>query len=544
MGISSKRRPGGNPVRTKSGNRVKEKRYDDSRDRRSRLSRGGRSNSPSPKDYVSKRKRFLDPTTLTQGMTSRCLGARLPLTALCGEEIEKDLRHMEAYSNACTAYAQQFFIYHNRASVQSGHYGPVTAPTVVSSEQYVNSEAYDPFRRSMPVRIDPEEDKRVSLLRKRIATSEAQREVLETEYMSLRAHYVHESQRLCNARSAVDGQVKVLQDLVKARGTVVALRRVRCAVARDIYKALEYRNEVLVGGEENATLKNGESEGPDLLDMWNEIESKLNQAEEACVAISIPEDLSLTQNSKGKKKKDKKQLQAGDERVVPWDCRKMPGTPEDVPSLLSQMSSNPERTAAWSCGAAFGSNEASMCWMPSCLPKSTDKMSQEYNDLLRLRKEASFLQKELDKVRTANKDLQHDIIRKRLRNDEMCAMMTLLRSETEAVLERHNVLLETQEAKAAAQDLHDRAVEEREKRAEALADIVNEEISEKPDSAKLQSPHKGGIRDPIHREEHDENDGDDEGEVDDDDEDKEINDAPPNEVVINKNDEDETEEAI
>lgn len=185
-----------------------------------------------------------------------------------------------------------------------------------------------------------------------------------------------------------------------------------------------------------------------------------------------------------------------------------------------------------------------MCWMPSCLPKSTDKMSQEYNDLLRLRKEASFLQKELDKVRTANKDLQHDIIRKRLRNDEMCSMMTLLRSETEAVLERHNVLLETQEAKAAAQDLHDRALEEREKRAEALADIVNEEISEKSDSAKPQSPDKGGILDPIHREEHDENDGDDEGEVDDDDEDKEMNDAPPNEVVINKNDEDVTEEAI
>lgn len=536
MGLSSKRRPGGNPIRSKSGNRAKEKRYEDGRDRKSRPSRSGRSNSPTPKDYVSKRKRFLDPTTLTQGMTSRCLGARLPLNALCGEEIEKDLRHMEAYANACTSYAQQFFIYHNRASVQSGHYGPVTAPTVVSTEQYVNGEAYDPFRRTMPVRIDPEEDKRISLLRKRIATSEAQREVLETEYMSLRAHYVHESQRLCNARTAVDGQVKVLQDLVKARGTVVALRRVRCAVARDIFKALEYRNKVLVGGDEKAPTKNGESEGPDLLDVWNDIESKLNKAEEACCAISIPEDLSLTQNHKGKKKKDKKQSQTGDERVVPWDCRRMPGTPEEVPALLSQMSSNPERTAAWSCGSAFGSNEASMCWMPSSLPESTDKMKQEYKDLLDLRKAAHCRQEELEKVRTANKDLQHEIIRKRLRNDEMCAMMTLLRSETEAVLERHNVLLETQEAKAAAQDLHDRAVEEREKRAEALAELADEVNRDKPDSVKPQVPHKGGSRDPIHREEHDENDGDDEGEMDDEDDDKEMIDAPPNEVVISKND--------
>jgi len=519
-------------MRAKSTHRLKEKPYGENRDRKPRPQRNARPNSENPKDHTSKRRRFLDPTTLTQGMTSRCLGARLPLTSLCGDEIERDLRHMEAYANACTAYAQQFFIYHNRANVQSGHYGPVTAPTLVSTEQYVNGESYDPYRRAMPVRIDPEEDKRVSLLRKRIATSEARREVLETEYMSLRAHYVHESQQLCNARHAVDGQVNILQDLVKARGTVIALRRVRCAIARDIFKVLEHRNKVLINGK--GPFQKEETNGLDILEIWNDIETKLSKAEEACRAIIIPEELSLLKNNKGKKKKDKRQLSlVEDGRIVPWGCRKMPGTPEEVPTLISQMSSNPERTAAWSCGSMFGSSRVSMCWLSSSLPKTFDKMEQEHDDLLRLREEATFLENELNKVRTANKDLQHDIIGKRLRNDEMCAMMTLLRSETEAVLERHNVLLETKEAKAAAQDIHDRSLEDCERHAEELEDLVDEE-RENSDSAKPRILHNGGNCDNIRREEHD-NDGDDEDEMDDEEEEKEMNDQPPNEVVITKN---------
>jgi hypothetical protein len=351
MGLAAKRRNGGNgPPRPKTGARVKEKRYDDARDRK-RPPRRAQSTAPTPNP---KRRRFLDPATLAQGMTARGLGARVQLTILAPDEIERDLRHMEAYANACTAYAQQFFIYHNRSLVQSGQFGPVTAPTVVSTEQYVNGEAYDPYRRAMPVRIDPEEEKRVSLLRKRIATSESQREILETEYMSLRAHYVYESQRLRRTRQAADGQLKVLQDLVKSRGAVVALRRVRCAVARDILKALEKRNQALTEGK--SLDHESKPAGPDILEVWNEIEDNLREAEKACHGVPIPEDLALLKNdNKGKKKKDKKQ-QAGDEeeeRVVPWDCRKMPGAPEGVPTLLSLMSSNPERAAAWSKSQNF-----------------------------------------------------------------------------------------------------------------------------------------------------------------------------------------------
>jgi len=72
---------------------------------------------------------------------------------------------------------------------------------------------------TMPVRIDPEEEKRLAILRKRVAASEAKREVLETEYLSLRAHYVHESHKLRRTRSAVTGQLKFLRELPNVEET-------------------------------------------------------------------------------------------------------------------------------------------------------------------------------------------------------------------------------------------------------------------------------------------------------------------------------------
>jgi hypothetical protein len=550
MGLATKRRNGGNgPPRAKTGGRVKEKRYEDARERK-RPPRRALSTAPNPSP---KRRRFLDPTALALGMTARGIGARTHLTCLTPDEIERDLRHMEAYANACTSYAQQFFIFHNRALVQSGQFGPVTAPAVASTENYVNGEAFDPFRRTLPVRIDPEEEKRVLLLRKRIAASESQREILETEYMSLRAHYVYESQRLRRTRHAVDGQLTVLQDLVRRRGAVVALRRVRCAVARDILAALERRTAALAQGK---SLGHESKPGsPDIFEVWNEIEDLLREAEKLCRAVTIPEDLALLRSdSRGKKKKDKKN-QSGDEeeeRVVSWDCRKMPAAPEAIPTLLSQMSSNPERVAAWSklktlfwkiataispdivigCGGMFGSKHSSMCWDTASLPRSCGKMSSEHDELLRLREEAQFLQDELENERATNKGLQLKIIGKRTRNDEMCAMMTLLRSETEAVLMRHNILLETKEAKGAAQEIHNKTLDEREHRADGVAELVDEDKRGKVDSH--EGAQRDGKHDSIHHEEHD-NDGDDEGEMDEEEEeDGEINDEPPNEVVINK----------
>jgi len=343
---------------------------------------------------------------------------------------------MEAYSNACTAYAQQFFIHHNRALVQSGTFGPVSAPNAVA--QYVHGESVDP----LPVRIDPEEEKRVSILRKRIATSEAHREILETEYMSLRSHYVFESQRLRKARLNVDGQVKLLQGLTRRRAKVLALRRVRCGMARDIFACLERRNAGFTPQKEG-----------DISEIWTDVEARLAGAEKDCRSISIPEEL--------RPQKKKKRKPEEEENIIPWDCRLPPRTPFGVPVMLSQMSTVPDKAVAWGTGGMFGSKKTSMCWLEQNLPKTCDKRSPEHMKLKQLRAEAASLQQELRSERACNKQLQRNIIAKRIRQDELCSMMTLLRSETEAVLTRHNILLSTPTAQVAAHALHAKITEMR-----------------------------------------------------------------------------------
>ena len=61
---------------------------------------------------------------------------------------------------------------------------------------------------------------------------------------------------------------------------------------------------------------------------------------------------------------------------------------------------------------------------------------------------------ELECERDNNKQLQSEIIANRTRSDEMCSMMSILRTETEAVLNRHNMLLETKEAQEKATAVH------------------------------------------------------------------------------------------
>jgi hypothetical protein len=233
----------------------------------------------------------LDPFVLARGSTSRWVGVRSKLPILTQEEMDRDLRHMEAYANACTAYAQQHFIYSNRSLVQSGVYGKLRGDFL------------------LPVRIDPEEEKRISQLRKRIGASEKLREILETEYVSLRASYVYESHALEKTRTNVDSQLEFLQSLIQRRGRVVALQRVRCAMARDILSCLK-----------QTTFLGSEEEGDNILQVWCDIETQLSEAERALKTDS----------------------------VMKWDARTLPRTPNGVPIYVSQLSSVPDK------GAAFG----------------------------------------------------------------------------------------------------------------------------------------------------------------------------------------------
>ena len=341
---------------------------------------------------------------LARGLSARYCGANVPFTSLTADEVERDLRHMEAFSNACIAYAQQYYIYQNSA----------VAAVAQAADDEKNGSKKQPAPApliAMPVRIDPEEEKRLTNLRLKIQLCEAQRELLESQYLSLRAHYVYMSQRLKNTRKTVNGRVQFLQSLVQKRAKLVALQRARLQISREVLACLHYRQS---GGKAQTE----DNHSADLVETWNKIDEQFKQAEEDC---------------------------RGD-GVEPWQALKVPRVPRGVPLLLSQLAKPAAFAAAWSTAGMFGSKDDSMCWLEPDFPEPAHRTKS----LPALREEVDFLKRELDKEHEANRNLQTDISGRRKANIELVAMMALLRTETEAVVARHNILLESDEAKDAA----------------------------------------------------------------------------------------------
>lgn len=168
-----------------------------------------------------------------------------------------------------------------------------------------------------------------------------------------------------------------------------------------------------------------------------------------------------------------------------------------------------------------------MCWLESNIPRSYDAI-EEKDKVSKLRDEVKLLEEELSKERTANRDIQLGIIGRRKRSDELVAMMTLLRGETEAILQRHNILLDSPEAKQAARELHEENMRNRAKAAEAMPSggavngvdvaVKSNDDSNTPVSKKLSPEGKDKVRT---AKDDDENDGDDEGEIGEDENDDE-----------------------
>lgn len=285
----------------------------------------------------------LDPLLLGRGLSSRYLSNKISnsITPLAKDQIEKDLRHMEAYRNACRAYSQQLFVYENQDLCRSGYFGmfvpvgpggtdtlqgnanSITSANGIPTVSSSSSNGAKPY--TLPSKIDPEEEKRLALLRKKIYQSEFQREQLETEYLSLRAHYVHESQLVRKTRAYEMGRWKMLRDLMKRRGKLLALMRVKAAMTRDVEKLLKYRGKLLEevklsgscgggagGGNEkkddygtnkkevfksslDAANPNSDSkmdiDVPDIIDFWNDVDTELKEAEIACMELETPDEL-------------------------------------------------------------------------------------------------------------------------------------------------------------------------------------------------------------------------------------------------------------
>lgn len=504
----------------------------------------------------------LDSTVLARGMTARYIGARVAsqISILTKEEIEKDLRHMEAFANTCVAYAQQFFLYHNRgyngdaplvtsdqvavvvASAAAAAAAPTTTSssppplTLASSSSAVFSStspttvavAAPPPPRALltlPVRIDPEEEKRLAQLRKKIAFAEAQREILETQYMSLRAHNVEEWQRLGQARTRMEHQLSFLRSLVQTKGKVLHMHRVRVQMTRDVLAALQARQDLLHGsdtpdlakpvtsnsdlatsvvstpvtiasGNHNGKNNDDMEEDIDLVKLWNRMEDASRAAEAQCCRLefSLPSPATVitnnnattnsSNNNKSTKGNNKRQQhlqqQRGsndDDKILPWQSLTMPRTPPGMPVYLSQLSLVADRGAAYSANGVFGAKSTSMCWLESNLPKTIDPWQTEKTEVQQLRDECEKLQSELHYEQSTNQDFQRGIRTRRQRLDELCIQMTVLRSETEAVLARHNILLDTHHARAAAKALHTQVLQER-RRAAAAAAVAMTSLAE------------------------------------------------------------------
>lgn len=426
---------------------------------------------------------------LARGLSARMTGSNIPLTSLTQDEMERDLRHMEAFQNACTTYAQQFYIFQNQAKLQKQAQESKKPMPVIS-------------RTALPVRIDPEEEKRLDLLRQKIQTCEAQREVYEGQYLSLRAHYIFLSQELRDKREEVNTRVAFLQEQVRKRGRVVALQRVRLQVLRETLQCLQYRqqggvplDDVAVDNKDTVEKEDTEGEDAasgadpkpdntplDLYTVWNDIEAEWKKAEEDLKSKDGP-------------------------AVMSWAASKIPKIPPGVPLLLSQLADQPGQAAAWNTGGAFGSNPDSLLWIHNQVPTTAPDTSDE---LPALRKQVSDLEAEIAREKAVSTQYQTDVIQRRHKNDELVAMMALLRTETEAVVARHNILLESDVAKRAAKRLHD---EEAKSSAGAGGDDEVDESGGPGDSPAIdcEAEPKASVPSAERLKEDDENDGDDEG---------------------------------
>ena len=392
--------------------------------------KGRGSSSSSGTGSGGRGQRVLDPILLSRGLSSRSLPSR-PASAivpLSKDEVDRDLRHMDAYRNARAGYDQQLFAFRNQDAVRSGRYGSFAPGGGGSTAAGGTAKAG-----AMPSRIDPEEEKRVSALRKRIHQSEFEREGLETEYLSLRANYVHESQLVRKTRAYETGRWRMLRDFVEMRARGVAAGRLRLAMGRDVEALLRAAVESDGGVAGAAEIK----------EAWDEVHKQIEKDDEAAGSVKTPVIFSQLELTGSADDGDVTTSSAGDERVIPWNCLVAPRTPYDLPLLLSCLSSSTDLAAG--C-VTDRSDYSAITWLETALPDTTASHEQDGPDLAQLRNEVRLLTDEIGREQARNSDLQRQIGAVRGRNDSMAALVQLLRCETEAVLDRHNATMEGNEA--------------------------------------------------------------------------------------------------
>ena len=422
---------------------------------------------------------YLDPLVLSRGMTGRVLGARIPeLEALSREEIESDLAQINKYYAASVQYTQQLYMFRNRlqgmstetvTSSQSNKHGTVSNESSVRRGDEVAMKGYGKRLSRTTSKLDPEEEKRNQTLKKRIAQSEAKREVLESQYVSLRAHYVHECKNLETMKSNAVGTFKLLQSLVRSKATVVALQRAKVSLANDIMKFIAKKK---LDSSKSMEVEDCKSELFTLKELWMTVENKLQEAILDCkdkmeningalVKASHhldPTSIDNIEHGENLVNKPKTRGSSSAESIrVCWDASVISGTPSGVKLLLSPLSRAPDRAAAVAYGCLFDSKSDDLTWLEENLPQSLKALKEsnpcEINILKSLQDEVEELDKNIEQAKSNNARMNSELQQRRKQSDKVCARMALLRTETEAVVMRHNVILETPEARARADAL-------------------------------------------------------------------------------------------
>ena len=286
-----------------------------------------------------KKKKALDPTLLARGMSARSIGARVNhvLTTLQPSEKERDVRHMMAYHAACITYAQQYYTHVNQTNNKS-------------KEQEKQQQKQKQLL-LLPIKIDPEEEKRLQQKRQSIWRCEESRQYLETEYLSLRAHYVYLLQNLKQTRHVVSGQTAFFQNLVQTKAKLLAIRRVQCAIARDI-QSLLLPNKHQPSNNSTSNISNSNSsttnsaDTEELLAVWNSLEQELSSKEDSMDHEKLRQWKWVQKARMEAAKKHKPNAQkigTPPSNAIPWDCHTLPKTPYDLPLYISYLTSAPDR---------------------------------------------------------------------------------------------------------------------------------------------------------------------------------------------------------
>jgi hypothetical protein len=145
--------------------------------------------------------------------------------------------------------------------------------------------------------------------------------------------------------------------------------------------------------------------------------------------------------------------------AIPWRSLTIQRTPRGVPLYVSQLSNYPDKVAGASYRGFLGNTSMDMRYLlpldriHGCdntaygLPGSLSSKVIEMKEMARLEMEISHLEASIHEERLLNDKLKTFAIERKRKADDICTAMVLLRSETENVLLRHNIILNSKEAR-------------------------------------------------------------------------------------------------